>query len=63
VLTTQFLNLEREEQMAEKRRDATNRPSKKLIYAIMVLLLGVSTAIAQNKPDPLKSGFENPPDF
>ena len=28
----------------------------------MVLLLGVSTAIAQNKPDPLKSGFENPPE-
>ena len=48
--------------MTEKRRDTTNRPSKKLIYAIMVLLLGVSTAIAQNKPDPLKSGFENPPE-
>ena len=48
--------------MTEKRSDATNRPSKKLIYAIMVLLLGVSTALAQNKPDPLKSGFENPPE-
>jgi len=48
--------------MTEKRRDATNRRSKKLIYAIIVLLLGASTAIAQNKPDPLKSGFENPPE-
>jgi hypothetical protein len=48
--------------MTEKRRDTTNRPSGKLIYAIMVLLLGVSTAIAQNKPDPLKSRFENPPE-
>jgi hypothetical protein len=28
----------------------------------MVLLLGLSTAIAQNKPDPLLSGFENPPE-
>jgi hypothetical protein len=34
---------------------------RKLIYAIMVLLLGVSTVIAQNQTDPLKSGFENPP--
>ena len=33
-----------------------------LIYAITGLLLGVSTALAQNKPDPLKSGFENPPE-
>jgi hypothetical protein len=48
--------------MTEKRSDARNRRSKKLVYAIMVLLLGVSTAIAQNKPDPLKSGFENPPE-
>jgi len=28
----------------------------------MVLLLVVGTAVAQNKPDPLKSGFENPPE-
>jgi hypothetical protein len=28
----------------------------------MALLLGVSTATAQNKSDPLKSGFENPPE-
>jgi len=47
--------------MREKRSAATNRPSRKLITAIMVLLLGVCTALAQNKPDPLKSGFENPP--
>jgi hypothetical protein len=48
--------------MREKKRSATNRPSKKLITALMLLLLGASTAIAQNKPDPLKSGFENPPE-
>jgi hypothetical protein len=47
--------------MSEKKCYATNPPAKKLIYAIMVLLLGVSTATAQNRPDPLKSGFENPP--
>ncbi len=35
----------------------TNRP----ICAIIVLLLGVGAALAQNKPDPLKSGFANPP--
>ncbi len=36
--------------MSEKHRSAS-----KLIYAIMVLLLGVSTAAAQSKSDPLKS--------
>jgi len=36
--------------------------ARKLIYAIIVLLLGVSTAAAQSKLDPLKSGFENPPE-
>jgi len=34
----------------------------KLIYAITVLLLGASAALAQSKSDPLKSGFENPPE-
>jgi hypothetical protein len=34
----------------------------KLIAASIVLLFGVSTATAQTKPDPLKSGFENPPE-
>ena len=48
--------------MAEKRRDATNRPSKKLITASIALLLGVSAATAQSKSDALKSGFENPPE-
>jgi hypothetical protein len=46
----------------KKRRIATNPPSIELITAIAVVLLSVSTAIAQNKPDPLKSGFENPPE-
>ena len=62
MLATQFPNLESEEQMAEKRRDATNRPSKKLITASIALLLGVSAATAQSKSDALKSGFENPPE-
>ena len=48
--------------MSEKRDDASNARSKKLISASMVLLLGVSTAVAQSKRDPLKSGFENPPE-
>ena len=47
--------------MSEKMYYATNTRSRKLIYAIMVLLLGAGTSIAQSKPDPLKSGFENPP--
>ena len=48
--------------MAEKRREARNRRLKILVYAIMALLLGIGAALAQNKPDPLKNGFENPPE-
>ena len=48
--------------MAEKRRDAKNHLSKTLITAGIALLLGIITAAAQSKPDPLKSGFENPPE-
>jgi hypothetical protein len=51
------LKWEGEEPMSEEHRSAS-----KLIYAIMVLLLGVSTAAAQSKVDALKSGFENPPE-
>ena len=40
---------------------AANPLAKKLIFGIMVLLLCISAVQAQNKPDPLKSGFENPP--
>ena len=47
--------------MIDKNYRAAKPRSQKLIFAIIVLLLGVSTAMAQNKPDPLKSGFENPP--
>jgi hypothetical protein len=43
--------------MSEKHRYAN-----KMIYAIVVLLLGVSTAAAQSECDSLKSGFENPPE-
>lgn len=39
-----------------------NRLSKKLISASIVLLLGVGSAAAQGNPDPLKRGFENPPE-
>jgi hypothetical protein len=34
---------------------------QKLIMAGLALLLGAGMASAQSKPDPLKSGFENPP--
>jgi hypothetical protein len=47
--------------MNATRSYAPNPIARKLIYAIIVLLVGVSTAIAQTKPDPFKSGFENPP--
>ena len=62
VLTTQVLNWESEEQMTEKKSDATNRPAKKLIYACIAVLLGAAGAAAQSTLDPLKSGFENPPE-
>jgi len=55
------LTEESEEQMNEKKGDPTNPRSKKLISASMVMLLGVSTATAQSRRDPLKRGFENPP--
>ncbi len=35
--------------------------ARRLIFAIITLFLGVSAALAQSKPDLLKSGFENPP--
>jgi len=47
--------------MSEKKCYGVNPRTNKLIYAIMVLLFGVGAALAQNKPDPLKSGFANPP--
>ena len=48
--------------MSAKKCYATKPRSRMLIYAIMVVLLGASTVMAQNQPDPLKSGFENPPE-
>ena len=39
-----------------------HRYASKLIYAFMVLLVGISTALAQSTTDPLKSGFEYPPE-
>ena len=47
--------------MPEETQVAPNRSSKNLITTILALLLGISTAPAQSKPDALKSGFENPP--
>ena len=46
----------------EKGRDATNARSKKLIFACIAVILGMGSILAQNAPDPLKSGFKNPPD-
>jgi len=48
--------------MNKKMFHASKPQSKKLIIASVVLLLGASTVIAQNQPDQLKSGFENPPE-
>src|SRR5436309_4268594 len=48
--------------MAEKTSDETNRPSKKLLALIIALLLGAGSAAPQSTADPLKSGFENPPE-
>src|SRR5208337_4004436 len=35
---------------------------RKLTCAIVMLLIGAATALAQSKTDPLKTGFENPPE-
>jgi alpha-L-rhamnosidase len=48
--------------MCEKKDGATKPRSKKLVSAIMMLLLGVATLTAQSQHDPLKDGFENPPE-
>ena len=48
--------------MSEKQGATTYPRSRNLIFACMVLLLAVGSATAQTKPDPLKSGFENPPE-
>ena len=47
---------------SEEPMNQTHPYASKLIYAIMVLLLVVSAAAPQSNPDPLKSGFENPPE-
>src|ERR1035441_2067021 len=56
-----ILTSESEETMSKIDCCAANPLAKKLVFAIIVVLLGISTALAQNNPDPLKSGFENPP--
>ena len=48
--------------MREKKDKATNLRCGNLILAFMALLVVVSTAAAQGKFDPLKTGFENPPE-
>ena len=39
-----------------------HRSAGKVVYAVLALLVGVTTAATQTKTDPLKSGFENPPE-
>src|ERR1700759_1479760 len=39
----------------------SGRFANQCVYAILPLMLGVGTAMAQGQADPLKSGFENPP--
>ena len=48
--------------MTEQTIETSNRSSKKLIAASIAFLLGASGAASQSNPDPLKSGFENPPE-
>ena len=48
--------------MGETKRSTSTCWSSKLIYAMLVLLLSATTGITQNKPDPLKNGFVNPPE-
>ena len=40
---------------------APNPTVTKLIFAIIMLFLAIGATQAQSKPDPLKTGFENPP--
>ena len=37
-------------------------PAMKLIMASCILVLGFGVSWAQSAPDPLKKGFENPPE-
>jgi hypothetical protein len=39
-----------------------HRPSQRLVSASLTLLVAFSTAVAQSQRDPLKAGFENPPE-
>jgi len=48
--------------MTEKRSDAQKHLSSKLILAGVTLLLIAGSVAAQNTPDALKRGFENPPE-
>ncbi len=41
--------------------ESSSPKTRNLIFAGILFLLGVSVAAAQNKPDPMKRGFENPP--
>jgi hypothetical protein len=47
--------------MNKKPRLIGNSTARKLSLASIILLLGLIPAIAQNPPDPLKAGFQNPP--
>ncbi len=39
-----------------------HRHARRLTFVLAALLLGIGSAAAQTRPDPLKSGFENPPE-
>jgi hypothetical protein len=41
--------------------NAANHQTKRLFCAFLAIFLGISTATAQSTPDPLKAGFEYPP--
>src|ERR1017187_18587 len=44
------------------KENRVNVRSKSFISVGLAIMLGAGVGMAQNKPDPMKSGFENPPD-
>ena len=52
----------REQPWRTEKGNRMHRPSQRLVSASLTLLVAFSTAVAQSKRDPLKAGFENPPE-
>ena len=48
--------------MSNERSYLANSVVKKLLLATITLLMGLAAVVAQTSPDPLRSGFKNPPE-